>query len=98
MYVRNEIRDRGSLPPDFMTEGLFFELIKQKCSWCHKTPEESNGGGVDRRDNDLGHIEGNVESCCGRCNKRRGKDTWEVFGAYLLDMGLLYGRQEETYE
>jgi hypothetical protein len=97
-YVGNDRRKYGTLPKDFMSFEIYSGLIERNCTWCRRTPLVVGGMGIDRRDNSLGHVAGNIEPCCRRCNWRRGTATWEDFGAYLLDMGLIYGRQEETYE
>lgn len=95
-YAAKEIRRYGALPENFMSFECYSELIKQNCNWCGRSPIAANGMGIDRRNNDLGHVEGNIEPCCGPCNRARGVMEYEVFSHYILD--LLYGRQEETYE
>jgi hypothetical protein len=79
IYVRNETRKGRSLPPDFMTLETFLELIKRCCWFCKRTPEQSNGMGIDRIDNSLGHVLGNIEPCCFVCNHMRSDTPREEF-------------------
>lgn len=56
----------------------YSKIIKMPCYYCgiNKFGIES-GCGLDRIDNKLGYITGNVLSCCGECNNHR-QDTWTV--------------------
>ncbi len=44
-------------------------FILQPCVYCGTTTENR---GLDRIDNDLPHIKGNVQTACGSCNIMRG--------------------------
>ena len=69
----------------------FFILTKCNCSYCGVAPsnikrtskrlewEEYVYSGVDRIDNSLGYISGNVTACCRVCNKMKGTMTVECF-------------------
>lgn len=61
-------------------------IVTQNCHYCGSPPTQvtkykrCNGSftynGIDRVDNSLSYVEGNVVTCCGRCN--RAKDTMGV--------------------
>ncbi len=79
VYVYNETRNGRQVSDNFMTLGMFCKLIKQCCWFCKRTPDEADGMGIDRIDNDLGHVLGNIESCCFTCNHMRSDSTREEF-------------------
>ena len=51
------------------------ELMQQPCHWCG---EEHEQRGLDRIDHTLGHSDGNVVPCCGKCNEIRGSIPFEA--------------------
>ena len=86
IYIRNEKNKKGFggvLPSDFMSLELFCELVKKSCMWCGASPKEANGMGIDRIDNEKGHVTGNLEPCCSGCNMARGSRTHEEFKSWL---------------
>src|ERR1700677_47199 len=61
-YLRSERRKIDNFSDqNFMSFETYQALIKLPCVWCGRTPEQANGMGVDRRDNKLGHTEGNLD-------------------------------------
>jgi hypothetical protein len=50
-------------------------FISKPCSYCGET----NGIGLDRIDNSLGHVYGNVVPCCYRCNFLRKDMPYEAW-------------------
>jgi hypothetical protein len=58
-----------------LPDALFYDLITDVCYYCHASVDPLNG--IDRVDNRLGYVYGNVVSCCARCN--RAKDTMTVY-------------------
>ena len=64
--------------PFDLSEDLFRQIITQPCSYCECSPStvartragygELRYNGVDRVNNDLGYVEGNVVPCCNTCN------------------------------
>ena len=42
--------------------------------------------GVDRRDNTLGHVKGNLDPSCGRCNMIRKAIPRDEFLAFIRDV------------
>jgi hypothetical protein len=68
-------------------------LFVQPCSYCGAPPAQEqktstpNGtfvyNGIDRIDNTLGYVEGNVVPCCGTCNKAKSTMPVDSFLAYL---------------
>jgi hypothetical protein len=49
-----------------LTLEQFKEIIEKPCVFCGK---QSEPRGIDRRDNRIGYIPTNCQSCCGPCNK-----------------------------
>lgn len=78
LYRRNE-QKRFELTVDFMTFEEYSEAIKKNCWFCGITPLDANGMGIDRIDNDKGHVSGNIQPCCFVCNGMRSKLTVESF-------------------
>lgn len=70
-----------------ISDDEFFALIVQNCSYCKRPPHRvaAQGksrftcNGVDRVDNRLGYVAGNVVPCCGRCNHAKGALTRDEF-------------------
>ncbi len=75
----------------------FFEITQQPCHYCGSPPSERrgskryNGGyicnGVDRKDNSLGYIPGNVLPACKDCNYMKKDKTYDEFISYLRRAG-----------
>src|ERR1700730_3533716 len=59
-----------------LTLDEFTKLVEQACFYCG-TVEEPRG--IDRRDNAIGYVSWNSQSCCGVCNKIKG-----TFGEQFL--------------
>jgi hypothetical protein len=49
---------------------LFFDLTTSQCFYCGTMPDPLNG--IDRVDNAIGYVFGNVVSCCVDCNRAKG--------------------------
>ena len=90
-YAQHEKQKYGGLPADFMSFETYEGLIKQPCVWCGRTPEEANGMGVDRRDNTLGHVKGNLDPSCVRCNMIRKAIPRDEFSAFIGDVTRFNG-------
>ncbi len=93
IYVRHEKENGTPLPYNFMTLETFVSLVSQSCHWCGRTPERANGMGVDRKDNSLGHVEGNLHPCCSICNYSRRHAGSEEWGAWVLDMAAFHSQE-----
>ena len=91
-YVRHEKENGTPLPYNFMTLETFVSLVSQSCHWCGRTPERANGMGVDRKDNSLGHVEGNLHPCCSLCNYSRRHAGSEEWGDWVLDMAAFHNQ------
>lgn len=73
-----------------ITKNRFMELIKSDCCYCGAAPKmrklskkfaATEMNGIDRLDNDLGYVDGNVAPCCGICNVLKGAlsmNDWEI--------------------
>ena len=66
-----------------LSENEFKVLTSQPCHYCGAAPESKHsvvkqtnghyyGNGVDRIDNSLGYVVGNVRPCCKQCNIAKG--------------------------
>lgn len=103
-YKKNA-RNRGHVFT--ITDEKAFELFESPCYYCgiskynktlpydlHATYEYN---GIDRVDNTLGYVEGNVVACCGRCNRAKDImspqefDLWveQLYTALLQRRGLI---------
>jgi hypothetical protein len=64
----------------------FRDITAQGCFYCGASPNNSGGSnqnfgkytynGIDRVDNTIGYVEGNIVPCCRRCN--RAKDVYTL--------------------
>jgi hypothetical protein len=79
-----------------LTKEEFDKLVSADCHYCglppstiHKTgrgrkfPHEFIHNGIDRMDNTLGYIPGNVISCCGTCNLAKGRMPLDEFFTWI---------------
>lgn len=67
----------------------FSNLVQKDCTYCGEPPEnrgnKTNVGipvplnGIDRIDSSKGYVEGNIVSCCSRCNRMKLNLTLEEF-------------------
>ncbi len=88
----------GGYKHDALARNLAFEidrdtfrsLIKSNCTYCGAVPAQIFKrdlalpyNGVDRVDNSLGYVTGNVTPCCGSCNSRKRTDSVEDFLAWV---------------
>jgi hypothetical protein len=68
-------------------------ITSSPCSYCGCQPsqkmasKDSNGhylyNGIDRKDPHEGYIKGNCVSCCGTCNKAKGKMGYDMWREWL---------------
>jgi len=76
-----------------LSRDRFKELIYGKCFYCAAEPSGVanrhgyNGAcvynGVDRIDNRLGYVEGNVVTCCQQCNQAKSSFSQEEFYGWI---------------
>ena len=89
---RQRARVRGLLWE--LTGEEFDELTSQDCTYCGCPPgavkrdHGRNGGefiynGIDRKDNTIGYVAGNVLSCCKVCNYAKKDMSYEDFLAWI---------------
>lgn len=81
-----------------LTGEEFDHLTAQECSYCGQPPSRSykaktkascEGGefvynGLDRVDNALGYVQGNVVPCCRTCNIAKNDMTYDEFMAWIV--------------
>lgn len=69
-----------------LTWDEFYELIISNCYYCSRPPTQSRDkkfNGIDRKDNTLGYILGNVVPCCITCNKAKASSSLDEFKEYI---------------
>ncbi len=76
-----------------LTDRQVRDLVTQKCHYCGIVPaqvmkaQHGNGdflyNGIDRVDNSIGYVEGNVVPCCGVCNNAKHTMGTDEFKAWL---------------
>jgi len=79
-------RKRNSYKETAVRRGISFELTKDDFSTFWKAPCTYCGAeietiGLDRLDNELGYICGNVVACCMTCNSMKGRLSFKEFVA-----------------
>jgi hypothetical protein len=63
-----------------MTHEEYQRTAGTTCYWCGaETPRGPNSVGLDRIDNAVGYVVGNVVPCCFRCNRERNTLTFEEY-------------------
>lgn len=65
-------RKRGSVFP--MSFDEFKKYVEQRCFYCGNI-----SGGIDRIDNLLGYVKGNITPCCKTCNYMKNKTSQKDF-------------------
>lgn len=82
---RQQAKDRGLVFDISRSE--FHALVASLCTYCGAPPQnvmKAAGGdilynGIDRVDNDVGYVSGNVVPCCKICNIAKGRMSVEEF-------------------
>lgn len=79
--------------PFELTNDYFECLTKEKCFYCGEIPSRTkkskyNNGdyiynGIDRIDNSLGYVDGNVVSCCTTCNLAKRAMSMNEFTSWI---------------
>ena len=68
------------------------DLLKSACFYCGAKPQQfhraklgasSAFNGIDRKNNDIGYVSGNVVPCCRQCNYAKRDMTLEEFFAWV---------------
>lgn len=78
-HDKNANRGECTLTPEWIVDNIF----TQKCHWCPETDWRELG--CDRIDNSLPHTPDNVIPCCERCNKKRGRKTYDEYKKALTE-------------
>lgn len=65
-----------------ITKDDYLTFTQLPCRFCRREITPDNKSGIDRIDNDLGYVDGNLQPCCGECNHMRGRKSVDDF----LDM------------
>ena len=72
---RRSARDKGKAFE--ISRERFEEFVTDKCIYCDAAPSPING--IDRVDSSDGYVEGNMVSCCSRCNIAKSTMTVSDF-------------------
>jgi hypothetical protein len=65
-YYKNRAKNKNL---SFELDETTFSTIRfGNCYLCGKKTDENHKNGIDRVNNELGYVEGNVQTCCGNCN------------------------------
>lgn len=70
-YMRGMYQAKRRKKEFTLTFEEYVELISHPCYYCNKDISDETGVGLDRMDNNLGYITGNVTACCGKCNRKK---------------------------
>ncbi len=83
-----------------LTNDVMEYMIYQPCHYCGRSKisilpsrkgtrtYEYRYNGIDRKDNNLGYVEGNVVTCCIVCNRAKHGMSYEDFITYLQHLVL----------
>jgi len=74
-----------------LSDDTVAELTKRNCNYCNGMPAQVRSpkrtpwvyNGIDRVDNSLGYIDGNVVTCCSTCNYMKRRMGVEAFIAHI---------------
>lgn len=69
VYKRNANSKKRNL---YLSKNQMIKLFKSPCFYCGK-PAYVSPNGIDRLDNSIHYIEGNVVASCSKCNFMKGK-------------------------
>lgn len=70
-----------------LTSGKFYERVNRPCHYCGKFWNNQIVSGLDRKDNSVGYILGNVVPCCQPCNFLKSNLSCEEF---IYRVGIIY--------
>lgn len=68
--------------PFSLEESRFAELVKASCVYCGAEAKPING--IDRLDNAMGYVEGNVVTACVVCNRAKQCQSRQQFEVWIL--------------
>ena len=73
----------------------FMGIVLAPCLYCgNKASNHSKGfasNGIDRIDNSLGYVRGNVAPCCKTCNAMKSALSTEEFTSHIKKVASYYG-------
>jgi hypothetical protein len=106
--VYNEYK-RGALRRNIewaLTYQIVNQLISKSCHYCNIPSSlqyiTSEGiytyNGIDRVDNNLGYVEGNVVSCCTICNRAKSVLSVEEFREWILRVHAHWIQRDSIYQ
>jgi 5-methylcytosine-specific restriction endonuclease McrA len=77
-----------------LTKEEFSSIVYSRCHYCNRLPSniflfeetEYHYNGIDRVNNDLGYVSGNVVACCKRCNQAKNNMGYKEFRELVRDI------------
>lgn len=84
IFELTEEQFKGVIAKDCVACGASPKVISRKTKKYSATPILANG--VDRIDNNLGYIVGNVQPMCGPCNKAKSSMGYEAFKTWMAQI------------
>lgn len=86
---------------------VFYSLVVDVCAICGKKPLNKFNrserkdtvcyyNGIDRIDNSLGYIDGNVRTCCKLCNAMKSNLKDKVFKKHVIRMAQKMAERKTT--
>lgn len=90
-----------------LTFEMLYSLVTSVCAICGKKPTNKINrqsikncvamyNGIDRIDNSLGYIEGNVRTCCKLCNAMKSNLKERVFKKHLIRIAQRMAERKQT--
>jgi len=78
-----------------LSQEEYNKITSSDCYLCGKKNTLGHENGIDRKNNDIGYINSNIETCCGECNYMKKNYHYDKFLEKLL---AIYGNRKETKE
>jgi hypothetical protein len=83
----------------FLSLNMFLTFVNSRCFYCDSDFSNSKGyrqdltirvwyNGIDRIDNSKGYIEGNIVTCCWKCNQWKKADSIDDFLSHVRKLSL----------
>lgn len=74
----------------------FVSMLAKSCAYCGaEPPPDTHRHGLDRVDNSVGYVEGNLVTCCFPCNQMKGRRSAPEFIQHVTSI-VNFQRKEAT--
>ena len=85
-YEKYKIESLKRLKEFTLSINEFYDIKSNNCKYCNDKPIEHHG--IDRIDNNLGYVKGNVTSCCSYCNMYKNTMSVEEFISIIKNSNI----------